>query len=96
VSALRRKIDTQFSRSSLHTVRGAGYRLVDDRHGRETTDADPTAVRALRPRSLAARTALASALAAAVLFTAGAWSMRHATYDQQMGSRTPTPSRSRT
>jgi signal transduction histidine kinase len=40
--------------------------------------------RALRPRSLAARTALASALAAAVLFTAGAWSMRHATYDQQM------------
>jgi signal transduction histidine kinase len=40
--------------------------------------------RSLRPRSLAARTALASALAAAVLFTAGAWSMRHATYDQQM------------
>jgi signal transduction histidine kinase len=40
--------------------------------------------RAVRPRSLAARTALASALAAAVLFTAGAWSMRHATYDQQM------------
>jgi DNA-binding response OmpR family regulator len=34
VSSLRRKIDTQFSRSSLHTVRGAGYRLVDDRHGR--------------------------------------------------------------
>ena len=43
------------------------------------------ALRALRPRSLAARTAFASALAAAVLFTAGAWSMRHATYDQQMG-----------
>ena len=40
--------------------------------------------RAVWPRSLAARTALASALAAAVLFTAGAWSMRHATYDQQM------------
>ena len=40
--------------------------------------------RAVRPRSLAARTALASALAAAVLFTLGAWSMRHATYDQQM------------
>jgi DNA-binding response OmpR family regulator len=35
VSSLRRKIDTQFSRSSLHTVRGAGYRLIDDRHGEE-------------------------------------------------------------
>jgi hypothetical protein len=45
----------------------------------------PPAVRALRPRSLAARTALASALAATVLFIAGAGAMRHATYDQQMG-----------
>ena len=35
VSALRRKIDTPFARSSLLTVRGAGYRLVDDRHGAE-------------------------------------------------------------
>jgi DNA-binding response OmpR family regulator len=33
VSALRRKIDTPFDRASLHTVRGAGYRLVDDRRG---------------------------------------------------------------
>lgn len=31
VSSLRRKIDTPFSRRSLQTVRGAGYRLVDDR-----------------------------------------------------------------
>lgn len=31
VSALRRKIDTAFGRHSLQTVRGAGYRLVDDR-----------------------------------------------------------------
>jgi DNA-binding response OmpR family regulator len=35
VSGLRRKIDTQFSRASLRTVRGVGYRLVDDRHGGE-------------------------------------------------------------
>ncbi|MFJ6834293.1 response regulator transcription factor [Streptomyces sp. NPDC091209] len=31
VSALRRKIDTAFGRQSLLTVRGVGYRLVDDR-----------------------------------------------------------------
>ena len=31
VSSLRRKIDTPFGRRSLQTVRGAGYRLVDDR-----------------------------------------------------------------
>jgi DNA-binding response OmpR family regulator len=31
VSGLRRKIDTAFGRNSLHTVRGVGYRLVDDR-----------------------------------------------------------------
>jgi len=31
VSALRRKIDTPFGRRSLQTVRGEGYRLVDDR-----------------------------------------------------------------
>lgn len=36
VSGLRRKIDTQFSRTSLHTVRGVGYRLVDDRRDRES------------------------------------------------------------
>lgn len=42
-------------------------------------------IRAVRPRSLAARTAIAAGLTAAVLFTGGAWSMRHATYDQQMG-----------
>jgi DNA-binding response OmpR family regulator len=35
VSGLRRKIDTQFSRASLHTVRGVGYRLVDDRRDAE-------------------------------------------------------------
>ena len=35
VSGLRRKIDTQFSRTSLRTVRGGGYRLVDDRDDRE-------------------------------------------------------------
>ncbi|RFA07533.1 DNA-binding response regulator [Subtercola boreus] len=31
VSVLRRKIDAPFRRRSLETVRGAGYRLVDDR-----------------------------------------------------------------
>lgn len=31
VSSLRRKIDAPFGRQSLQTVRGAGYRLVDDR-----------------------------------------------------------------
>ncbi|MEA9984304.1 MULTISPECIES: response regulator transcription factor [Subtercola] len=31
VSVLRRKIDVPFGRRSLETVRGAGYRLVDDR-----------------------------------------------------------------
>lgn len=31
ISALRRKIDVPFDRRSLVTVRGAGYRLVDDR-----------------------------------------------------------------
>ena len=31
VSSLRRKIDTPFGRRSLQSVRGAGYRLVDDR-----------------------------------------------------------------
>jgi DNA-binding response OmpR family regulator len=31
VSALRRKIDQPFGRNSLRTVRGVGYRLVDDR-----------------------------------------------------------------
>lgn len=36
VSGLRRKIDAQFSRASLHTVRGIGYRLVDDRFGGES------------------------------------------------------------
>lgn len=36
VSGLRRKIDTQFSRASLHTVRGVGYRLLDDRRDRES------------------------------------------------------------
>jgi DNA-binding response OmpR family regulator len=35
VSALRRKIDTPFARSSLHTVRGLGYRLIDDRPQKE-------------------------------------------------------------
>jgi DNA-binding response OmpR family regulator len=30
VGYLRRKIDTPFGRSSLRTVRGAGYRLVAD------------------------------------------------------------------
>ncbi|WP_329538458.1 response regulator transcription factor (plasmid) [Streptomyces sp. NBC_01450] len=34
VSSLRRKIDTVFRRQSLQTVRGAGYRLVDDREQR--------------------------------------------------------------
>ena len=31
VSALRRKLDRAFGRASIETVRGAGYRLVDDR-----------------------------------------------------------------
>ena len=31
MSALRRKVDLAFDRRSLQTVRGAGYRLVDDR-----------------------------------------------------------------
>ncbi|MEV5187533.1 response regulator transcription factor [Streptomyces werraensis] len=31
VSSLRRKVDTAFRRQSLQTVRGTGYRLVDDR-----------------------------------------------------------------
>ena len=31
VSGLRRKIDVEFGRDSLRTVRGVGYRLVDDR-----------------------------------------------------------------
>ncbi|MEU9472886.1 response regulator transcription factor [Streptomyces avermitilis] len=35
VSALRRKIDTAFARQSLLTVRGVGYRLVDERGERE-------------------------------------------------------------
>lgn len=30
VGYLRRKIDRPYSRQSLQTVRGAGYRLVDD------------------------------------------------------------------
>ncbi|MFB7666385.1 response regulator transcription factor [Kitasatospora sp. NPDC056138] len=30
ISALRRKIDTPFGRSTIQTVRGAGYRLADD------------------------------------------------------------------
>jgi two-component system, OmpR family, response regulator len=30
VGYLRRKVDAPFGRSSLQTVRGAGYRLVDD------------------------------------------------------------------
>ncbi|MFD8723496.1 response regulator transcription factor [Streptomyces sp. NPDC059629] len=34
VSALRRKVDTTFGRRSLQTVRGVGYRLVDDRERR--------------------------------------------------------------
>jgi signal transduction histidine kinase len=42
-------------------------------------------VRAVTPRSLAARTTLAAALTAAVLFTGGAWWMRHDAYNQQMG-----------
>ncbi|QHC23375.1 response regulator transcription factor [Streptomyces sp. GS7] len=35
ISALRRKIDTPFGRHSLQTVRGHGYRLIDDRHRHE-------------------------------------------------------------
>lgn len=31
VSTLRKKVDTAFDRQSLQTVRGTGYRLVDDR-----------------------------------------------------------------
>ncbi|MFD5746515.1 winged helix-turn-helix domain-containing protein [Streptomyces sp. NPDC127033] len=31
VSALRKKVDAAFHRQSLRTVRGIGYRLVDDR-----------------------------------------------------------------
>jgi DNA-binding response OmpR family regulator len=31
ISGLRRKIDGEFGRDSLRTVRGVGYRLVDDR-----------------------------------------------------------------
>jgi DNA-binding response OmpR family regulator len=31
VSALRKKVDVAFDRQSLQTVRGTGYRLVDDR-----------------------------------------------------------------
>ncbi len=31
VSALRKKVDAAFHRQSLQTVRGTGYRLVDDR-----------------------------------------------------------------
>jgi DNA-binding response OmpR family regulator len=31
ISALRKKVDTAFHRRSLQTVRGFGYRLVDDR-----------------------------------------------------------------
>jgi DNA-binding response OmpR family regulator len=31
ISALRRKIDAAFGRASLQTVRGVGYRLIDDR-----------------------------------------------------------------
>ncbi|MGW5115259.1 response regulator transcription factor [Streptomyces noursei] len=34
VSTLRRKIDAPFGRHSIETVRGAGYRLVDDGPGR--------------------------------------------------------------
>jgi DNA-binding response OmpR family regulator len=30
ISALRRKIDAPFGRSTIKTVRGAGYRLADD------------------------------------------------------------------
>ncbi|MEU4898695.1 winged helix-turn-helix domain-containing protein, partial [Streptomyces sp. NPDC044780] len=30
VSTLRKKVDTAFHRKSLQTVRGTGYRLVDD------------------------------------------------------------------
>lgn len=31
VSGLRRKLDRPFGRSTIHTMRGAGYRMVDDR-----------------------------------------------------------------
>ena len=41
-------------------------------------------LRISRPRSLRARTALAAGLAAAALFAAGAWEMRHVAYGQQM------------
>jgi two-component system, OmpR family, response regulator len=37
IGYLRRKIDQPFSRHSLQTVRGVGYRIVD-----EVDDADPT------------------------------------------------------
>ena len=37
-----------------------------------------------RPRSLQARTTLAAALAAAVVFGLGAWTMRHVAYDQRI------------
>ena len=30
ISALRRKVDAPFGRHSIETVRGVGYRLVDD------------------------------------------------------------------
>ena len=30
VSALRRKVDRPFGRASIETIRGSGYRLVDD------------------------------------------------------------------
>ena len=40
ISALRRKIDTPFGRASLQTVRGLGYRLVDDRSEADRIGAD--------------------------------------------------------
>lgn len=40
ISALRRKIDTPFGRRSLQTVRGAGYRLIDDRAEDQCQDYD--------------------------------------------------------
>ncbi|MFG6443925.1 response regulator transcription factor [Microbacterium sp. P07] len=41
VSVLRRKIDAPFGRRSLETVRGAGYRLIDDRPAADRHIEDP-------------------------------------------------------
>ena len=59
VTYLRRKVDAPFGRHDIETVRGMGYRLLRPSRGRDM--------------SIRLRLALGFAVAAAALFTVGAW-----------------------